>query len=42
VTASLAVDAGKLLPNSVGGYIGLRKTGMLNKRADQRIVSPRQ
>jgi hypothetical protein len=42
VTASLAIDAGKLLPNSVGGYIGLRKTGVLSKRPARRIVSPRQ
>ncbi|QKZ11946.1 capsule assembly Wzi family protein [Spirosoma sp. KUDC1026] len=41
LTASLAVDAGKLLPNSVGGYIGLRKKGLLNSRPAQRIVSPR-
>jgi len=41
-TASLAIDAGKLLPNSVGGYIGLRKTGVLSKRPARRIVSPRQ
>ncbi len=41
LNGSVAVDSGELLPNSVGGYIGLRKTGVLggNRRA---IVSPRR
>lgn len=29
LTGSLAVDSGELLPNSVGGYISLRKAGVL-------------
>ncbi|WP_018617654.1 capsule assembly Wzi family protein [Spirosoma luteum] len=32
LTGSLAVDSGGLLPNSVGGYISLRKTGVLNRK----------
>jgi len=41
LNGSLAVDVGKLLPNSVGGYISLRKTGVLggSRRA---MVSPRK
>jgi hypothetical protein len=40
LNGSFAVDSGELLPNSIGAYIGLRKTGMLGgkKRA---VVSPR-
>ena len=30
INGSVAADAGKLLPGSVGGYIGLRKTGFLS------------
>lgn len=30
INGSLAVDSGKLLPNSVGVYLGLRKTGFLS------------
>ena len=41
LNGSLALDKGELLPNSVGGYLSLRKTGLLggNKRAV--ISSPR-
>ncbi|AUD05070.1 capsule assembly Wzi family protein [Spirosoma pollinicola] len=41
LNGSFAVDSGKLLPNSVGGYISLRKTGVLgtHRRA---LVSPRR
>ena len=31
LNASVAVDQGGLLPNSVGGYLGLRKTGLLSR-----------
>jgi hypothetical protein len=41
LTASLAIDAGELLPNSVGAYVGLRKSGILNSRPPRRFVSPR-
>ncbi|GAB2520284.1 capsule assembly Wzi family protein [Spirosoma aerophilum] len=40
LNGSVAVDAGELLPNSVGAYIGLRKTGVLGGRK-RAIVSPR-
>ncbi|WP_338873201.1 capsule assembly Wzi family protein [Spirosoma sp. SC4-14] len=39
VTGSLAVDAGQLLPKSVGGYISLRKTGVLNRNTGNRTLS---
>jgi hypothetical protein len=32
LNGSLAVDSGGLLPNSVGGYISLRKTGIINRK----------
>lgn len=40
LNGSLAVDTGKLLPNSVGGYISLRKTGVLGRRR-RTLASPR-
>ena len=33
LNGSVAVDAGGLLPNSVGAYVGLRKTGILRRGA---------
>ncbi|GAB3506042.1 capsule assembly Wzi family protein [Spirosoma knui] len=33
LNGSFAVDAGGLLPNSIGGYIGIRKTGLLGTRS---------
>ena len=41
LNGSLAVDLGGLLPNSVGAYVGLRKTGML-RRSHPVISSPRR
>ncbi|QDK83078.1 capsule assembly Wzi family protein [Spirosoma sp. KCTC 42546] len=41
LNGSFAVDAGELLPNSVGAYVGLRKTGMLSGKR-QVIISPRR
>ena len=32
LNGSIAVDMGGLLPNSVGAYVGLRKTGLLGRR----------
>ena len=32
LNGSFAVDAGGLLPNSVGGYISLRKTGIISRK----------
>jgi hypothetical protein len=32
LNGSLAIDSGGLLPNSVGGYISLRKTGVINRK----------
>lgn len=40
LNGSFAVDSGELLPNSVGAYIGLRKTGVLGGRK-RAVVSPR-
>jgi hypothetical protein len=41
LNGSIAIDTGDLLPNSVGAYVGLRKTGLLGgKRAV--IISPRR
>lgn len=43
LNGSIAVDAGDLLPNSVGAYVGLRKTGLLGgKRQRPTIISPRR
>lgn len=39
LNASLAVDQGGLLPNSVGAYVGLRKTGIL-RRAKRTVKTP--
>lgn len=33
LNGSVAIDRGGLLPNSVGGYVGLRKTGLLQGRS---------
>lgn len=41
LNGSLAVDAGELLPNSVGAYVGLRKTGLLSGKRPV-IISPRR
>ncbi|GAB4048018.1 capsule assembly Wzi family protein [Spirosoma litoris] len=41
LNGSIAVDAGDLLPNSVGVYIGLRKSGVLSGQRSV-IISPRR
>ncbi|WP_332368753.1 hypothetical protein [Spirosoma telluris] len=41
LNGSIAVDEGGLLPNSVGGYVGLRKTGLLSKKRAV-VISPRR
>ncbi|GAB4007749.1 hypothetical protein GCM10028808_12200 [Spirosoma migulaei] len=41
LNGSFAVDAGELLPNSIGAYIGLRKTGLLSGKRPV-IISPRR
>lgn len=41
LNGSLALDQGELLPNSVGGYISLRKTGTLGGSRRALISSPR-
>ncbi|QMW01828.1 capsule assembly Wzi family protein [Spirosoma foliorum] len=41
LNGSIAVDAGDLLPNSVGAYIGLRKSGVLSGKRSV-IISPRR
>ncbi|GAB3954754.1 capsule assembly Wzi family protein [Spirosoma harenae] len=42
LNGSLAIDTGELLPNSVGGYISLRKTGVLSKKQNHpTTLSPR-
>ena len=41
LNGSFAADAGGLLPNSLGAYIGLRKTGMLSS-GPRAIASPRR
>lgn len=42
LNGSLAVDSGELLPNSVGAYVGLRKTGLLGGSKRRSLVSPRR
>ncbi|QJW88310.1 hypothetical protein HNV11_02440 [Spirosoma taeanense] len=45
LSGSIAADSGGLFPNSVGGYLGIRKTGFLGKPQGSRsapINSPRQ
>lgn len=37
LNGSVAIDTGELLPNSVGGYIGLRKTGLLGGRSARSV-----
>lgn len=39
LNASVALDQGGLLPNSVGGYLGLRKTGLLGGRGAARATA---
>ncbi|AQG81310.1 capsule assembly Wzi family protein [Spirosoma montaniterrae] len=39
LNSSFGFDAGGLLPNSVGGYVGIRKTGILKRRPA--VPSPR-
>ncbi|WP_080059040.1 capsule assembly Wzi family protein [Spirosoma aerolatum] len=42
LNGALALDSGELLPNSVGGYISLRKTGMFGRQQKPRsVLSPR-
>ncbi len=41
LNGSFAIDAGELLPNSMGAYISLRKTGILGSRP-RSITSPRR
>ncbi|MVM29554.1 hypothetical protein GO755_05885 [Spirosoma sp. HMF4905] len=41
LNGSIAVDAGELLPNSVGGYVSLRKTGLLKSKRTV-TISPRR
>ncbi|MFD2571273.1 capsule assembly Wzi family protein [Spirosoma soli] len=40
LNGSFAVDSGELLPNSVGTYISLRKTGFLGKRSKTPVTTP--
>ncbi len=42
LNGSVAVDAGGLLPNSVGGYVGVRKAGLLGGRSAKQPISPRR
>ena len=41
LNGSLAIDAGELLPNSVGAYVSLRKIGLLSGKRPV-IISPRR
>jgi len=42
LNGSLAVDSGELLPNSVGGYVSLRKIGVFERQRKSRsVLSPR-
>lgn len=41
LTGSFALDAGGLLPASVGAYVGLRKTGVLSRKSPG-LISPRR
>lgn len=38
LTSSLGLDLGGLLPNSVGVYVGLRKTGLLSRGRAQALI----
>ena len=40
LTGSLALDAGGLLPSSVGAYVSLRKTGLLSKKRPDTGFTP--
>ncbi|MBO0950277.1 capsule assembly Wzi family protein [Fibrella forsythiae] len=41
LSSSLGIDVGGLLPNSVGVYVGLRKTGLLGNSSSSKVVSTR-
>lgn len=42
LNGALALDSGELLPNSVGGYVSLRKTGVfVHKQKPRSVLSPR-
>jgi hypothetical protein len=41
LNGSVALDSGELLPNSVGGYLGIRKTGLLGSKAAAPVSASR-